>query len=227
MDWLPLLATVGLPALSIVATAGVTIGAKAMDLKARNAERRHEIALDLSSRMWDAKRAALLGIIGSCVRIKQRCQPVASDGGDSELRAIEQRAEAIRALAQERKDLDNTPGGRGALIAWAEEPTRQAIEQLLELIDAEVEPWRSALGNLEAALQLQRDALGALPKELGSPEVKKRLDEARSFSTLARDHSQEIGSGSNLDLEALADLCDKVIRGAREDLRGQHGPAGN
>ena len=198
-----------------------------MDLKARDAERRHEIALDLSSRMWDAKRAALLGIIGSCIRIKQRCQPVASDGGDNEQRAIEQRAEAIRALAQERKDLDNAPGGRGELIAWAEEPTRRAIEQLFELIDAEVQTWRSALGNLEAASQLQHEALGALPKDLGNPEMKKRFEEARNYGALVRGRIQEIGSGSKLDVQALGDLCDKVIRGAREDLRGQHGPAGD
>lgn len=197
---------------------------KAIDLRARNQERRQEIAQDRSSRMWDAKRAVLEGIIGSCVRIRQACQQYADSNGNSEALTTTQRTEVLRALMQESKDLDRAPGGRGALVAWTEEPTRQAVEQLFDVIDAELQAHGSTLGNLRAALQLQSKAIAALPDDLGSPDTRQRIDDFRIYNAMVRDLTEEIGSKSSLDLEALKDLCDNVIREAREDLRGQHGP---
>lgn len=206
-----------------MATAGVALGIKAIDLKARNAERRHEVALDLSTRMWDAKRAALEGIIGSCVRIRQACQQ--HSDSDTGAPTTTQRTEVIRTLAQEGKDLDRAPGGRGALIAWTEEPTRQAVERLLDVIDTEVQAHGSALGSLKAALQLQNKAIGALPEDVGNPETRKRIDDFKTYNTMVRELTEKVGSSSRLDLKYLATLCDNAIREAREDLRGRYGPA--
>ncbi len=221
MDWLPLLTTVGLPALSIVATAGVTLGVKAIDLRARDAERRHEAAQGLITRMWDAKRAALQGIIGSCVRISQQCRLINTHGSDKDGREIEHRTGLLRLLMEELKEIAAAPGGRGALIAWVEEPTRHAIERLFDVIDAELEEHRSALGSLRAAIELQSKAIGALPEDMGDPDTRKRIDNFNIYNNMVRDLTQDIGSGSKLDLNALADLCDNVIREARHDLRGQ------
>lgn len=92
------------------------------------------------------------------------------------------------------------------------------------MIDAELQAHGSTLGNLRAALQLQSKAIGALPDDLGSPDTRQRIDDFRIYNAMVGDLTEEIGSKSSLDLEALKDLCDNVIREAREDLRGQHGP---
>lgn len=223
VDWLQLLTTVGLPALSIVATAGVALGVKAMDLRARNAERRHEVARGLDTRMWDAKRAALEAISGSCVRIRQQCRQVDAQGSNKH--EIEHRTGVLCVLVEECKEIIAAPGGRGAVIAWVEEPTRHAIEWLFNVIDAELVEHRSALGSLRAATELQGKVIRVLPEDVGDPETRKGIDDFKTYNDMAGGLTQDIGSGSKLDLNALADLCDKVIREARDDLRGQHGPA--
>lgn len=134
----------------------------------------------------------------------------------------------IRALHEFRTKFGGEDG-IAELLAYAANPVRDAVEALL----AEVNQQRRL--HLLWLMQLQNieQRLATLPKpepgqESGDPipltpmnvEVFQQWQSLRRAESVALD---KIGNQSDLDVDRLIALCDKVIDAARDDLRGRYG----
>lgn len=220
-----LLTTVGLPALSVVSSATVAIGVKGMEVRSKRHDRDHALSLDLTKRIWDAKREALQTIVGACTAIKQQSQPVLT--GPVADRAKQRRVNAVLALSQARDDLDQK-GGLGAVLAWAEEPTRLEIEKLFDVIDIELAMHTRALRTIKTlpTLGISPDASDIEVKVAGDNVAipKDAYERLTLVGNAMKQAEQSIGTNSRLNADTLIELCNNVIQKAYEDLRGKYGP---
>lgn len=212
--------------MSIISSAAVAIGVKGMELRDKRNDRQHQQGLELTKRTWEAKRDALQSIINSSSRIRDRCRRPGSGKGTPEEQLRRKRIDIVITLAEERKALDDR-GGRGALIAWAEQPARGSIEELLDIIDAELHLHRGVLESLDVLdpLAPKQEDLDVIIKGPNHVAIRKEHFEAlKAVGEAKTELRNKIGTLSKMDLRALSDQCDKVIELAVEDLRGRYGP---
>jgi hypothetical protein len=233
-----LVATIVVPSVSVIATATVAVWSKLIDATSKREDRQHEIALEAERRFGQDKIKALKTLIAATRHVKWQAQLTGAPNTDEAHR----RAVTIRALHEFRAKLGGEDG-IAELLVYAADPVHQAVDAPL----AEVNEQRRS--HLLWLMQLQsiEKRLADLPKperqaDLPKPEGQEvkvgdlninliamtpmNQEIFQQWQSLQRAQSQmldKIGNASDLDVDGVIALCDKVIDTARDDLRGRYG----
>jgi len=192
--------------ITAIGSAWVLIRTKRIDADTHGADRDHERRLDYEQRVWQAKSDILKTLISACRSVKRQAQQYQ----DEKL----SRATTIRALDLFRDTIGED--GISEITAYAAEPVREAVEELLELINTQVRAHSDPLLTLlKVGIELRQ--LGDDVARMETAPQRARLHFQRS------DALKIIGDTSDLDVDGVVVLCDRVIDVARNDLRAEYG----
>jgi hypothetical protein len=202
MSVLTLLSTTLVPVVSVVSTATVAVWSKRIDAKTQQDDRAHALLLDFENRAGDDKKAVLKTLISATMHLKRGAEPLAGAGQTISQR----RAEAIEELYgfRGRLGLDD---GVAELLIYAAAPVRDLIEPLLDEWDRQFRERGYSLTQLDSC--------------------KKQLDEPcadqQTWTELKNEEAlwlNRLGDESDLDVDALVALCERLLKAAHTDLRG-------
>jgi hypothetical protein len=217
VDWKSA-ATVLVPIASVVASSWVVIKSKSIEAVSRHADRQHERELSYEERAWELKNAALTTLIDACDHLLKEARL-----SDSVL--YPRRARVVTAMERFRARVRGTDGVIGQLLAYAADPVRNAVDQLLDVIEAERNLHATdlvLLSRLEPDLAAMHQELHPAPgpNEPTTPplDVQQRYVQLNQAIALRRN---EIATRSQLDVEKVIALCNQVIDAARDDLHAK------
>jgi hypothetical protein len=205
MSWLTLLSTTLVPIVSVLATATMAIWTKRLDTKARQADREHALLLDFEKRAGEEKKAVLKNLISATLHLRRGAEPLAGAGQT----VSQRRSEAVEELYgfRSRLGLDD---GIAELMIYAAEPVRDLVELLLDEWDRQFREQGYSLAQLDTC-----------KAKLSEP-----CDDQQSWTALKEEEAlwlKRLGDGSDLDVDALVDLCNRMLKAAHKDLRGGYG----
>ena len=202
----------------VMVTQFVNTWNKRIDAKAKREDRQHERALDYEQRVWQAKSDALKRLISVCRFVKVQAQLAGADNTDENHR----RAVTIRALDQFRERIGGEDG-ISEITAYAAEPVRKALDEMLEVVAVQQRQHNGALSELRR-VGTQWLALGNEPLIDASGasigEAQQQLQRRIDLGHERRQAPDHIGTRSDLDVDRVVTLCDRVIDVARKDLQG-------
>jgi hypothetical protein len=219
MSWGTVLSTTLVPLASVVSTAAVAIWTKRIDARTRREERDHALALDYESRAGDDKKAVLKCLISATLHVKRGAEPLA--GAEvTEQSLSERRAEAIRELYEFRGRL-GLDDGVAELMIYAAEPVRDLTEEMLDEWDRQFREHGYSLTQLDTCKrQLVKTAVDVAPSSDQAIDGEQKWDELKDEE---KSWLQKLGDESDLDVDALVALCNRVLKAAHKDLRGGYG----
>lgn len=220
MNWMTLLANALVPLASVISSATVAIWTKRIDARNKEEDRRHERVLDFEKRAADDKKAVLKSLISATMYVKRAAQY--EGRGTAEEVATQRRAEAIRELYDFRMRL-GLDDGVAELLVYAAPPVQELVGLLLDEWDRQFREHGYSLTQLDACKrQLAQSAACPAPADDATVyyEGELKWSELRRQETVFLDM---LGKDSDLDLDALVDLCDRVLAAAHTDLRGGYG----
>ncbi|OBK94823.1 hypothetical protein A5645_15490 [Mycobacterium asiaticum] len=215
-----LLANALVPLASVISSATVAIWTKRIDARNKEEDRRHERVLDFEKRAADDKKAVLKSLISATMYVKRAAQY--EGRGTAEEVATQRRAEAIRELYDFRMRL-GLDDGVAELLVYAAPPVQELVGLLLDEWDRQFREHGYSLTQLDACKrQLAQSAACPAPADDATVyyEGELKWSELRRQETVFLDM---LGKDSDLDLDALVDLCDRVLAAAHTDLRGGYG----
>lgn len=220
MNWMTLVVNAVVPLASVISSATVAIWTKRIDAKNKAEDRRHERVLDFEKRAADDKKAVLKSLISATVYVKRAAQ---YEGvGTAEDIASQRRAEAIRELYDFRMRL-GLDDGVAELMVYAAPPVRDMVSLLLDEWDRQFREHGYSLTQLDSCKrELAQTTACAAPREDVTVyyEGELKWSELRKVETV---WLERLGRESDLDLDALVDLCDRTLEAAHRDLRGGYG----
>ncbi|CAM3162348.1 hypothetical protein MYCO108962_03275 [Mycobacterium colombiense] len=220
MNWMTLVMNAVVPLASVISSATVAIWTKRIDAKNKAEDRRHERVLDFEKRAAEDKKAVLKSLISATIYVKRAAQ---YEGvGTAEEVASQRRAEAIRELYDFRMRL-GLDDGVAELLVYAAPPVRDLVSLLLDEWDRQFREHGYSLTQLDSCKrQLAQSTACPAPREDVTVyyEGELKWSELRKVETVWLDR---LGRESDLDLEALVDLCDRTLEAAHKDLRGGYG----
>lgn len=221
MSWTTVLTTTLVPFASVVSTATVAIWTKRLDTKTKREERMHALTLDYEKRAGEDKKAALKNLISATLRLKRGAEPREGIEVTDETKS-QRRVDTLRELYEFRGRL-GLDDGIAELMIYASEPVRKLTESVLDEWDRQFRDHGYSLTQLDACKrQLVKTAAEAPPDDLAilSGEEKWCALKQEEISWLKR-----LGDESDLDVDALVDLCKEILKAAHIDLRGGYGIA--
>lgn len=220
MNWMTLVMNAVVPLASVISSATVAIWTKRIDAKNKAEDRRHERVLDFEKRAAEDKKAVLKSLISATIYVKRAAQ---YEGvGTAEEIASQRRAEAIRELYDFRMRL-GLDDGVAELLVYAAPPVRDLVSLLLDAWDRQFREHGYSLSQLDSCKrQLAQSTACPAPREDVTVyyEGELKWSELRKVETVWLDR---LGRESDLDLDALVDLCDRTLEAAHKDLRGGYG----
>jgi hypothetical protein len=212
MTWATAVSTTLVPLASVVSTAAVAIWTKRIDARTKREEREHARALDFESRAGEDKKAVLKSLISATLHVKRGAEPLAG----TEQTVSQRRAEAIRELYELRARL-GLDDGVAELMIYAAEPVRDVTEELLDEWDRQFREHGYSLAQLDTCKrQLARTVVDLPPGD-------HPLDGEQKWAELKDEEAswlKRLGDESDLDVDALVALCNRVLKAAHTDLRG-------
>lgn len=215
------LTTTLVPFASVVSTATVAIWTKRLDTKSKREERIHELVLDYEKRAGEDKKATLKTLISATLRVKRGAEPRAGIEVTEETTG-QRRIDALRELYEFRGRL-GLDDGIAELMIYASAPVRELTELVLDVWDRQFREHGYSLTQLDACKrQLVKTAADAPPDDLAILSGEEKWDELKQEENL---WLQRLGDVSDLDVDALVDLCKQVLKAAHTDLRGGYGIA--
>jgi hypothetical protein len=208
------------PVASVVLTGGVAIWSKIIDARSKREDRTHTRALDYEGRVWQAKNDALRGLISACRYVKRRAQ-VEGTRGSREGAEQHRHLMLFRALSEFAERIGDDEG-ISEITAYAAEPVREALDQLLELINKRIRPCRVQLVSWKESESRLEHHLEAARKEQQPGDD--RIHECERTQILEKRivWAQQRIATAELDIDAVVRLCDKTIEVARLDLHGHY-----
>jgi hypothetical protein len=219
VDWKTMVAAVVPASITAIGSACVLIRTKRIDADTHRADRDQERRLDYEQRVWQAKSDILKTLISACRSVKRQAQ----QHQDEKL----SRATTIRALDLFRDKIGED--GISEITAYAAEPVREAVDELLELINTQLRAYSDPLLTLRTVgneLRQLGDEIAAASGESHANVAPGRLETAPQRASLYFQRIEAlniIGGTSDLDVDGVVALCDRVIDVARNDLRGEYG----
>jgi hypothetical protein len=210
------LAGVGGTLAGVIVTQAVNARNKRIDADTKREDRQHERALDYEKRVWQAKNDLLTRLISACRFVKWQAQLTGAENTDENHR----RAATIRALDQFRGRIGHE-AGISEITAYAAEPVRKALDELLEEVNEQRRQHMSALLTLRrVGTRLDAAIKEPLTDDSGAPvadaQQRVHLDSQREQAL------GDIGGSSDLDVDRVIALCDRVVDDARKDLQGRY-----
>jgi hypothetical protein len=205
MSVLTLLSTTLVPVVSVVSTATIAVWTKRIDAQTKAADREQALLLDFEKRAGDEKKAVLKNLISATMHLRRGAEPLAGAGQT----VSQRRSEAIEELYgfRGRLGLDD---GVAELMIYAAEPVRDLVELVLDEWDRQFREHGYSLVQLDTCKQ-----------KLGAP-----CDDQQAWTALKEEEAlwlKRLGEGSDLDVDALVDLCNRMLKAAHKDLRGGYG----
>lgn len=220
MNWMTLVTNALVPLASVISSATVAIWTKRIDARNKSEDRRHERILDFEKRAADDKKAVLKSLISATIYVKRAAQY--EGAGTAEEIASQRRAEAIRELYDFRMRL-GLDDGVAELMVYAAPSVREMVNLLLDEWDRQFREHGYSLTQLDSCKrQLAQTTACPAPQEDVTVfyEGELKWSELRKVETVWLDR---LGKDSELDLDALVDLCDRTLEAAHKDLRGGYG----
>lgn len=220
VNWLTVISNGLVPIASVISTATVAVWTKRIDARTRREDREHERVLDYEKRAADDKKTVLKTLISATLHVKRGAQAVVA-AEESESTVNHRRAEAVRELYEFRMRL-GLDDGIAELMVYAAEPVRELTDLLLDEWDRQFREHGYSLAQLDSCKrQLAQTVVDAPPQDR---EV--YFDGHQMWSELKAEETawlDRLGAESDLDIEALIDLCNRTIKAAHKDLRGGYG----
>ena len=219
MSWETLLATTLVPVASVLSTATVAVWTKRIDARTKREDRHHDLVLDYEKRAGEDKKAVLKRLISATLHLKRGAEPLAGTEVTEES-ISRRRAEAIRELYEFRGRL-GLDDGIAELMIYGAEPVRDLTELILDEWDRQFREHGYSLTQLDACKGQLQTAIDVPPEDDEAISDGKRKwnalkDEEASFL-------KELGDASDLDVDALVVLCNRLLKAAHTDLRGGYG----
>jgi hypothetical protein len=220
MNWMTLVVSGLVPLASVISSATVAIWTKRIDARNKAEDRLHERVLDFEKRAADDKKNVLKSLISATMYVKRAAQY--EGAGTAEEIATQRRAEAIRELYDFRMRL-GLDDGVAELLVYAAPPVRDMVSLLLDEWDRQFREHGYSLTQLDSCKrQLAQTTACAAPQD--DPTVyyegELKWSELRKVEMV---WLNRLGGESDLDLDALVDLCDRTLEVAHKDLRGAFG----
>lgn len=191
-------------------TLGGVIATQVLTLWAKSTDRRQERKLAYEARVAEAKHDALKRLITSCRSVKWR----AAESTDARFR----RGATIRGLDLFREKIGGEDG-ISEVVSYAAKPVCTALEEMLHRIDAEHNKHEDRLSKIERI----GTKLYAVSKELSGAQLAEAEELRCQRDELYEQRNQafvDLGAASDLDVDTVFDLCDRLIDIAKQDLEG-------
>lgn len=220
MNWMTLVGNALVPLASVISSATVAIWTKRIDARNKAQDRLHERVLDFEKRAAEDKKAVLKSLISATVYVKRAAQY--QGVGTPEEIASQRRAEAIRELYDFRMRL-GLDDGVAELMVYAAPPVRDLVTIFLDEWDRQFREHGYSLTQLDSCKrELAQTTACPPPREDATVfyEGELKWSELRKLET---GWLERLGSESDIDLDALVDLCDRTLEAAHKDLRGGFG----
>lgn len=219
MSWQALLSTTLVPVASVLSTATVAVWTKRIDARTKREDREHALVLDYEKRAGEEKKAVLKRLISATLYLKRGAEPLAGTEVTEES-VSRRRAGAIRELYEFRARL-GLDDGVAELMIYAAEPVRDLTELILDEWDRQFREHGYSLTQLDACKEQLQTAV----------ETPQNNDEAmtegkRKWTALKDEEAaflKDLGDESDLDVDALVELCNRLLNAAHTDLRGGYG----
>jgi hypothetical protein len=219
MSWETLLTTTLVPVASVLSTATVAVWTKRIDAKTKREDRDHALVLDYEKRAGDDKKAVLKRLISATLYLKRGAEPLA--GAEiTEESTSRRRAAATRELYEFRGRL-GLDDGVAELMIYAAEPVRDLTELILDEWDRQFREHGYSLTQLDACKEQLQTAVD-VPQNNNEATIERK----RKWTALKDEEAsflRELGDESDLDVDALVVVCDRLLKAAHTDLRGGHG----
>ncbi len=181
----------------------------------------HALTLDYEKRAGEDKKAALKNLISATLHLKRGALPRPGTEVTKETTS-QRRVDALRELYEFRGRL-GLDDGIAELMIYASEPVRELTELVLVEWDRQFREHGYSLTQLDACKrQLVKTAADAPPDDLAILSGEEKWCELKQEETL---WLTRLGDQSDLDVDALVDLCNQVWKAAHTDLRGGYGIA--
>ncbi|UUO00506.1 hypothetical protein M4D79_16255 [Mycolicibacterium novocastrense] len=216
MSWATTVTSTLVPFASVTSTAAVAIWTKRIDARTKKEERDHALVLDYEKRAGEDKKAALKRLISATLHLKRGAEHLA--GAEQSL--SQRRAEAIRQLYEFRVRL-GMDDGIAELMIYAAEPVRDLTELMLDEWDRQFREHGYSLAQLDACKRRLIQTAGDL-----APTDEQAIFAERKWDELKEEEGswlKRLGDESELDVEALVELCKQLLKAAHKDLRGGYG----
>lgn len=219
MSWQALLSTTLVPVASVLSTATVAVWTKRIDARTKREDREHALVLDYEKRAGEEKKAVLKRLISATLYLKRGAEPLAGTEVTEES-VSRRRAGAIRELYEFRARL-GLDDGVAELMIYAAEPVRDLTELILDEWDRQFREHGYSLTQLDACKEQLQTAV----------ETPQNNDDAmtegkRKWTALKDEEAaflKDLGDESDLDVDALVELCNRLLNAAHTDLRGGYG----
>jgi hypothetical protein len=220
VNWLSVITTGLVPLVSVISTATVAVWTKRIDARSRQQDRDHDRALDYEKRASDDKKAVLKSLISATHYVKRGAQNVALE--ENATSAARRRAETIRELYEFRMRL-GLDDGVAELMVYAAEPVRELTDLMLDEWDRQFREHGYSLAQLDSCKrQLAQTVVDAPPPD----DKAVYFGGQQKWSELKKEETgwlNRLGDESTLDVDALVDLCNRILKAAHKDLRGGYG----
>jgi hypothetical protein len=219
MSWETLLSTTLVPVASVLSTATVAIWTKRIDARTKREDRDHQLVLDYEKRAGQEKSAVLKRLISSTLYLKRGAELLAgTEAADASTTG--RRAGAIRELYEFRARL-GLDDGVAEVMTYAAEAVRDLTELILDEWDRQFRKDGYSLAQLDACKgQLQTAVDG--PQENNQAMIERK----RQWTALQDEEDsflKKVSDESDLDVDALVVLCNRLLKAAHTDLRGGYG----
>jgi hypothetical protein len=218
VSWETLLSTTLVPVASVLSTATVAIWTKRIDARTKREDRDHQLVLDYEKRAGQEKSAVLKRLISSTLYLKRGAEPL--PGTDvTEGSTSARRAGAIRELYEFRARL-GLDDGVAEVMTYAAEAVRDLTELILDEWDRQFRKDSYSLAQLDACK-------GQLQQSVDGPQENTAMIERKQQWTALQDEEdsflKKVSDESDLDVDALVVLCNRLLKAAHTDLRGGYG----
>jgi hypothetical protein len=216
MSWETLLSTSLVPVASVVSTATVAVWTKRIESRTKRDDRHHALVLDYEKRAGEDKKAVLKRLISATLYLKRAAEPLAGSEVTEESTS-RRRAGAIRELYEFRARL-GLDDGVAELMIYAAEPVRDLTELILDEWDRQFREHGYSLTQLDACKEELLTAVDIHDSEA-------TIERKRKWAALKVEEAsflKELGDESDLDVDALLVVCNRLLKAAHTDLRGGH-----
>jgi hypothetical protein len=197
----------------VIITQAFNLCGKRIDAGIKQADRQHERALDHERRDAEAKSGALMHLMSGCRVITERVQQAKDEKPADD---NYQRGATIRALDRFKADIGGDTN-IDMVMAVAGDKVCDALDAMLDLVMVQQRKHRDSLAAL-GGIGTQLYRLGSISLEDDSqPEGQQRLEQYERLLGERTKAFEAIGSKSNLDVNQVIELCERIKTGARED----------
>ncbi|BBY01828.1 hypothetical protein [Mycobacterium seoulense] len=219
MSWETLLTSTLVPVASVVSTATVAIWTKRIDARTKREDRDHALVLDYEKRAGEDKKAVLKRLISATLYLKRGAEPLA--GTDVTDESVSRRRAAATSELYEFRARLGLDDGVAELMIYAAEPVRDLTELILDEWDRQFREHGYSLTQLDECKQ-QLQAAVDVPQNSDEAMIERK----RKWTALKDEEAsflKQLGDESDLDVDALVELCNRLLKAAHTDLRGGYG----